>query len=162
MTIVVQPDIVIGLELAAEMGILLWGNDQVQVVDSFDQRLKKQEFLEHAYPNPISCHAWHIIQANHSMLQNARYQNELNDLILRQTLKEKARTMNGPSFFCAFLMSMSGRYRCVTNSRVATTLALPILTLALNSSISCHVRRKNRPLNNKRHFDIKILKNYDF
>jgi hypothetical protein len=31
---------------------LMPGYDQVQVVDSFDQRRKKQEFLEHAYPNP--------------------------------------------------------------------------------------------------------------
>ena len=31
---------------------LMPGYDQVQVVDSFDQRRKKQDFLEHAYPNP--------------------------------------------------------------------------------------------------------------
>jgi len=31
---------------------LLPGYDQVQVTDSFDQRRKKQEFLEHAVPNP--------------------------------------------------------------------------------------------------------------
>ena len=51
------------LLVAGVLGVLSWvlwrslvplmpGYDQVQVVDSFDQRRKKQEFLEHAFPNP--------------------------------------------------------------------------------------------------------------